>query len=73
MKNGQPKNGFSQTVISQEDTGEWTLLVGILFYVDQFERKKEKYHDNPRFCSGIVAVLFLRIKLFNVPLFELIF
>lgn len=40
MKNGQPKNGFSQTVISQEDTGEWTLLVGILFYVDQFERKK---------------------------------
>lgn len=44
-----------------------------LFYVDQFERKKEKYHDNPRFCSGIVAVLFLRIKLFNVPLFELIF
>lgn len=71
MKNGQPKNGFSQTVISQEDTGEWTLLIGIPFMSISLNAKKCR--DNPRFCSGMVAVLFLGIKLFNVPLFELIF
>lgn len=63
MKNGQPKNGFSQTVISQEDTGVfglnpaqqdvWSKAIPSAFHVtlrdayDNSQRLKNLIADSP--------------------------